>query len=136
MADMSLPWAGDLTLDSTGDFVTVTQIDELIQRVIRRFLTNTAQYDSSGNVVSVGDYIWDQTYGGNARAFVDAVISDQTAGQIQHSLLNQILQESEAAQNPAPTVQVVETTQGLQINATVVSRSGQVALIPQLEITN
>jgi phage baseplate assembly protein W len=59
MYDLNLPWGGDLSLSPQGGTELISGSALTQQRIIRRLLTNQ------------GDYIWDPTYGGNLRQYVD-----------------------------------------------------------------
>jgi len=137
MADLSLPWGGDLSLDATGDLATVDGAAELQQRVIRRFLTNAVQTDLNGNVTSPPDYIFQPQYGGNARLYVDKNSDEETVQAIQQRLQQQISQEAEVAVTPAPVISVDTKTlpDGIIVNAQVALANGQVIAIPELEVT-
>lgn len=135
MADISLNWAGDLTLDVSGDISFVDTTAELQQRIVRRFLTNAIQVDGAGNVIATADYIFEPSYGGNARRYVDSVVNSQTVGQLKTLLMNQANQEAGAATSPPPAINITQLPNGLAINAVVALRNGSVVLIPQLEVT-
>jgi hypothetical protein len=58
MADLNLPWGGDLSLSPTGGIELVAASGMTQQRLIRRLLTNP------------GDYLEDLTYGAGLGAYV------------------------------------------------------------------
>jgi hypothetical protein len=131
MADISLPWGGDLTIDATGDFASVSGSDEVAQRIVRRFLTNPAMTDSAGNPVAP-DYVFGADYGGAARHFVDRPITDQLLAQIKQRFIHEAQREPEVLADPAPIVTVTKTIDGnIAIQAQVFLAGGGVALIPQ-----
>ena len=67
MWDATLVWGGDLTINATGDLQlsTGTQLGQ--QRVLRRLLTNAA------------DYIWQPDYGAGLGQFVGAANIERAA---------------------------------------------------------
>jgi len=138
MADFALLWADDLQVDETGDFAFVTGGDELVQRIIRRFLTNAQSLiTSQGTVQIIPDYIFEPTYGGNARAYVDQVIDSEVIASIQSLLLNQIAQEPECdATQSIVTISAPPAYLGsIVVQATVYLNTGARIQIPALEIT-
>jgi len=133
---MYLDWASDLVIDSTGDISVAVGTIEIQQRVVRRFLTNSAQTDTYSGAPLPPDYLFDGSYGGNARRYVDSLVNEETAGSIQYNLLNQIAQEAEVARTPSPVVTVTQLDNGFAVQATVAQQDGTVVLLPQIEITN
>lgn len=136
MSDISLPWDSDVSADSTGDFVTVDGLDELEERIIRRFLTNQAVTDSSQNIQGNADYIYDPNYGGNARLLVDRMIRAETIPTVQKTFLQQVQAEAEIVQNPAPSIIVTQIPQGIALNGSLMLNNGQILSLPQIEVTN
>lgn len=138
MADMSAPWAGDLSLDETGDILGVTGAAELEERVIRRALTNA--YVAPGTSLmkpTSADYIWNQTYGGNLRNYVDATVNAESVGNIQASLLQQIaIETAEVSIASQPVVNVTQTGyNSLSVDIAIPLSNGTVVLIPNMDIS-
>jgi hypothetical protein len=138
MADIALIWSDDLQVDETGDFASVDGGDELVQRIIRRFLTNSQSLiTSTGTVQIIPDYLFEPTYGGNARAYVDAVIDPEVIGSIQSLFLNQVAQEPLC--DPSQTVITITSPPAypgsIVVQATVFLNTGAQIQIPALEIT-
>ncbi len=97
MADLSLVFGGDLSVNATGDLQLSNGQALTQERVLRRLLTNP------------GDYIWQLAYGAGLGQFVGqpgalAAISGVARGQM--------LQESRVASTPAPTISVAMNNDG------------------------
>jgi hypothetical protein len=137
MADIALDWGGDLNLDETGDLAGADGVLELQQRIVRRFLTNPNITDPNGNVTVPADYIFEPTYGGGARQYVDKNITPGLAAHIQTNLQGQVAQEPEAATYPAPVINVDTDTlpNGIIVNAVVALQNGALVPIPNIEVT-
>ena len=129
-----MDWAGDLVVNDTGDFLLVDGVDEVTQRVVRRFLTNSATIDtSSGIATRTPDYLFDGSYGGNARAFVDAVVNTELISRIQYSLLAQLAQEP-TVDTTRSNVQVTQIFNGISLNAQIAVNTGGLIALPTVEI--
>lgn len=129
-----MDWAGDLVVNDTGDFLLVDGVDEVTQRVVRRFLTNSASIDtSSGIATRTPDYFFDGSYGGNARAFVDAVVNTELISRIQYSLLAQLAQEP-TVDTTRSNVQVTQIFNGVSLNAQIAVNTGGLISLPTVEI--
>ena len=135
MADISHVWGNDLIIDDCGDILWANGTTEVSQRLVRRFLTNPITFNAQGKVLIKPDYIFEPTYGGGARTYVDALYSPTLAASVQRRLLDQIAEEPLVAATPAPVVQVGQIQGGMVVNASVTLADGTVALIPQLSIT-
>jgi hypothetical protein len=135
MSDLSLDWGQDLLIDESGDFAVSSGATELQQRLVRRFLTNAS--DVEANVVNaVGDYVFDTSYGGNARRYVDSLIGPSTLAEVKNRLLDQINQEAGVSQTNPPQIAVSQVQNGILVDCAVTAANGQVTLIPQLEISS
>lgn len=121
-------------MNDTGDFLLVDGVDEVTQRVVRRFLTNSATIDtSSGIATRTPDYLFDGSYGGNARAFVDAVVNTELISRIQYSLLAQLAQEP-TVDTTRSNVQVTQIFNGISLNAQIAVNTGGLIALPTVEI--
>ena len=121
-------------MNDTGDFLLVDGVDEVTQRVVRRFLTNSATIDtSSGIATRTPDYFFDGSYGGNARAFVDAVVNTELISRIQYSLLAQLAQEP-TVDTTRSNVQVTQIFNGISLNAQIAVNTGGLISLPTVEI--
>lgn len=135
MADLALDWNGDLSLDETGDILTVSGSDELTQRVVRRALTNAYVAPTDGSRPSPADYVFDGKYGGNLRLYVDSLANAETLQAIENRLLDQISQETSSATNAQPSIDVTLSDGAIVINGNIALSNGDVVLIPQLEVS-
>lgn len=133
-SDISLNWAGDFTLTASGDIASISGGDKVIQRVIRRFLTNSQRTDNLGRVTNLPDYAWHPKYGGNARQYVDALFSTQNAAALRQRFAQQASQETGVAASPPPQVTVKQTVTGIEMDATVVIADGTVVTVPGTRI--
>lgn len=130
MADFSVPWQTDMSVDATGDFAGIAGSDEVTQRIVRRFLSNPAGVDLSGQPLAP-TYVFDPNYGGGARRLVDKPITQSTLDEIKRLFIAQAQLEPEVLSDPEPIVTVVQNADGsVQITATVFLAGGAVAVIP------
>jgi hypothetical protein len=135
MADLSLPWGGDISLDETGDFLTVDKTDEVSERVVRRMLTNAYVAPGSAVKPTPAEYIFDRTYGGNVRSYVDTLANGEVVQAIQKRLADQVAKEVPPSAVNVPTIDVEQNKNVIIINATIPLADGSVVLIPQLEVS-
>ena len=68
--DFYLEWNGDLVLTPSGSAQTAVNWDQARERIIRSFLTNSAQQLPDGSYTPA-DYVFDITFGEGAGALVD-----------------------------------------------------------------
>ena len=80
---------GDLQFGSNGDLQTVSSVQESQQRILRRLLTNPA------------DYIWQPTYGAGLPGQIGQT-TDEAA--IESLITTQMYLEASVVQNPPPQV--------------------------------
>jgi hypothetical protein len=86
-------WEGDLSISPSGDIAAVPRQSEVQSRIIRRLLTNPA------------DYIWHTDYGAGLGSFVGEPYSPNI---IEGVILNQLKSETLIARTPAPSVQITQ----------------------------
>lgn len=67
---MYLEWNGDLVLTATGSVATANGWDDVRERIIRRFLTNSAAPLPDGSTTPP-DYVFSPLYGLSAGALID-----------------------------------------------------------------
>lgn len=93
--DLFQYWGSDLTVNASGDLLSVNGTLRGQQRVLRRLLTNpaTANYP--------GDYTFQPEYGAGLPAFLGRPIDKQ---KIIATCLAQMLLEDSVASTPAPVV--------------------------------
>ena len=104
--DIDHAWGEDLALGPTGDLGRANGPLRSEQRVIRRLMTNLAEY------------IWQPEYGGSLPARIGTLIN---LGSIQTQIRGQMLLEPSVARIPAPTVAVREIVGGVAVNVTYTS---------------
>lgn len=92
--DMALGAASDVSIlgQQGTDFSFIAARDELIQRLIRRLLTNP------------GEWLPFPFYGGGLRAFVNEPLSSRLAFQIKSICIAQVMEEPDVAALPAPVI--------------------------------
>ena len=90
-------WGADLSVGPGGDINVASVQTSLQQRVVRRLLTNP------------GSYIWHTDYGAGLGGYVGKPYSP---GNIEGTILNQLLLEPLVASTPRPTVQVNQSPAG------------------------
>lgn len=103
--DIHSPWQGDLTFDSTGDFAFVQGQDYSTQRVIRRLLTNPAQYDSNGDVILPADDKFNMDYGVGLGRAIDETDSNDLRRFIAAKTREGMAQEATVDQASAPNIE-------------------------------
>lgn len=134
MSDISLPWGQDIDIDDTGDIVAVDGVDELVQRVIRRFLTNSYLPPAPYQAALPPDYIFDNTYGGNVRRYVDRRLPTGVLQKIQTNLLNCMQQEAEVSTTTPPSVTAWFASGTVYVQATATLANGQILSVPAMAV--
>lgn len=124
--DLLSPFGGDVefgpavdvsTAGLTGaDFDFLVDRDELIQRIIRRLLTDP------------GEWIPFPNYGAGLRRFVNETLDNILILKIKNIILGQLLQEPDVSENPPPSVAMSLVNNGLYVAVRVFSQDlGQVS---------
>lgn len=124
--DLLAPFGGDLSFGPTvdvstsgisgGDFDFLVDRDELIQRIIRRLLTDP------------GEWIPFPNYGAGLRRYVDETLTVVLANKIKNTILGQLLQEPDVSEAPLPSVALSTIPNGIFVAIRVFSRDiGQVS---------
>jgi hypothetical protein len=135
-SDIDLPWAGDFSLTATGDIATVTGAPKVVERLVRRFLTNPQRTDKVGRVINVPDYLFHPQYGGGARVVVDKPITSETFLAIQQRFAQQATLENEVALDPTPVINLTADNVGnMVMDVTVYLTDGTTVTVPGLRIT-
>lgn len=140
MADFALEWAGDISLDDTGDYATVDGTDELRQRIIRRFMSSAAVSPTAENPQGAkADDVFSPDYGGNARRYIDSTVSlvnsnGVTLASIQKRFLDQVSQEVEVSQTIPPEIDVTMSNGAITVSGIVYLADGTVLPIPSTEV--
>ena len=97
MADLQLPWGGDLAVAPGGDLLLVDGDALGVQRVLRRLLTNPS------------DVVFHAEYGAGLGSFVGQPAAPQRLAAL---IAAQAVQENAVARTPAPQVGVTSTADG------------------------
>ena len=97
MSDLLHQFGSDLSVGPTGDLATVSGSMLGQQRVLRRLLTNPA------------DYIWHLGYGAGLAQFVG---QPADAMRVRAVIRGQIFKETAVARTPEPTIDVVSDGAG------------------------
>lgn len=97
MSDISHLWANDLAIGPTGDIALASGDGLTQQRVLRRLLT------------SIGDYIWQLTYGAGLPGMVG---QPENSAAIKAIIRSQIFNEPSVATTPEPTITVTADQSG------------------------
>lgn len=112
MTDLAHYIGDDLSLSATGDLGLVDGTTEGEQRLLRRLLTNASERDATGNVISVGDYIWHTDYGAGVPKEVGKTLD---ARRIRALIRAQMFKEAIVAHNPDPVIIVAPITNGVSV---------------------
>lgn len=113
MYDLNHYVGSDLVLSDTGDLALVGSEPMGLQRVLRRLLTNPPVKDDAGNVISTGDYLWHQNYGGG----VPSEVGDNVdAAEVKALIRGQMLLEASVAKIPEPVVTVTPIDLGVSVD--------------------
>jgi phage baseplate assembly protein W len=91
MTDLALVFGSDLTVDASGDLATVDGTEEGVERILRRLLTNPAEY------------IWNPSYGAGLPQFLGEPVNTT---RIQAVIRRQMLLEAIVARDPPPVITV------------------------------
>jgi hypothetical protein len=97
MPDLAHLWGNDLSWSPTGDLACVDIPAVTQQRVLRRLLTNLAEY------------IWSPGYGAGLASYVG---QPGAATAIRAAIRGQIFKEAAVAQTPAPLIDLIPSTTG------------------------
>lgn len=97
MTDLALVFGTDLSIDASGDLLTSDGTEEGEERILRRLLTNAAEY------------IWNASYGAGIAQFLGQPMATVRIQAVIHA---QMMQEAIVAQNPPPVVTVTGQKDG------------------------
>jgi hypothetical protein len=129
VTDLALVFGNDLTVDATGDLATIDGTEEGVERILRRLLTNPAEY------------IWNTTYGAGLPQFLGDPVN---VTKIQAVVRRQMLLEQIVVRDPPPvisvsaradnsvfvTIQYVDTTSQQPVSVSAqISQNGSVAFL-------
>lgn len=133
---IGLAWNGDFVLNAKGGVATVSDGDKVLQRVVRRFLTNSQRIDTIGRVTSLPDYLFHPFYGGNARQYVDNPTDKNIQGQMQQNFAAQAQAEDGVAADPPSVIQITQLSANVIMNATVYLADSTVPTVGNVRLAN
>ncbi len=113
MKDLYQYWGGDVASSATGDLLAVDGTVAGQQRLLRRLLTNPAEYDAAGNQTQPPDYIFHPDYGAGLPRWVGKNVD---IPKIRALIRGQIFLETAVARSPAPQIDVVEISSGVSVS--------------------
>lgn len=122
--DLDQNWGGDLSFSAVNDLQPVSASERSKQRVLRRLMTNPA------------DYLWHTDYGTGLPQYVGQNLSNDRFDEIRSRIRSQIFLEASVSQNPEPEI-LLQTIQGglfVQINYTESSTLQPIVLTFQVSI--
>lgn len=130
--DIDLIWNGDWVITPSGGINTISGADKVLQRVIRRFLSNAQVLDGFGRCVTLPDCLWHNSYGGNAGQVVNDIfgkVSTQKTEGLRQKFIQQAAQETGVANSPAPIVvfHLDPSNGSLTMDCTIALANGTVA---------
>ena len=103
-------WGSDLNVSASGDLLLADGLELSKQAVLKRLLTNEAQYDTSGNCISPADYIWESEYGAGLPQRVGTLLN---LPEITGLIRSQMSLEQYVAQTPEPVISVQQIPNGV-----------------------
>ena len=115
MSDLYHLWSGDLNLSATGGLLLVDSVELSKQRVLRRLLTNPAQYDTNGNVTVPGDYLWQQEYGAGLPSYIGQNLDIPSLTAL---IRSQMYLEASVLHDPEPVITVQAIPNGVAAQIT------------------
>lgn len=105
--DLYLEWNGDLVLTPNGSAQTAVNWDQARERIIRRFLTNSAQQLPDGSFTP-SDYVFDISYGEGAGALVDQNPDEAYVLSLNQRMRQAVLSDASADPGAVPVVVITQ----------------------------
>jgi hypothetical protein len=100
LLDVGHVFGSDLQLSNTGDLARVSAVTRSTQRILRRLLTNLAEY------------IFHLAYGASVPKYVGAILN---LAEIKANIIGQMKLEQSVIQNPTPTVTLTPIANGVSV---------------------
>lgn len=120
-----LEWNGDLIITPNGSVMMATGWDEVRERIIRRFLTNSAQPLPDGTTTPP-DYIFDPLYGLGAGALIDQNPNAAFVSEFTRRMREAVVADAATDPGALPSITVTSPAIGtLQVFVTIQLISGQ-----------
>lgn len=127
--DVFLEWNQDLLISPDGSLVMAQGWDEIRQRIIRRFLTNSGSPLPDGTV-SAPDYIFDWSYGLNAGQVIDQNPSQQWLRDLKLRARAAVLSDTAVDPGSSPSIDITVPAPGyLLITITVRLSNGSTGTV-------
>jgi hypothetical protein len=123
--DLYLEWGGDLIVTANGSVAIAEGWDQVRERIIRRFLTNSAVPLPDGSTTPP-DYVFSPSYGLSAGALVDQNPDDNWVADFTRRIRSACLSDSAVDPGSVPSVVVTTPAPGtLQVFVGIKLVSGQ-----------
>jgi hypothetical protein len=111
--DLYQVFGSDLSPSNSGDLLSVNGLEMGKQRVLRRLLTNP------------GDYIFHPEYGAGLPQYIGAVMD---IPKITSVIKGQMKLEACVSQNPPPTINISQITNGISVSISYIDSGTQQAV--------
>lgn len=127
MSTMYLEWNGDLVLTANGSILMASGWDEVRERIIRRFLTNSAIPLPDGTTTPP-DYVFDPLYGLGAGTLIDQNPDANWRANFTRRMREAIVADAAVAPSAVPSINITMPMIGLtQVYVGIQLISGQQA---------
>lgn len=130
--DINHNWGADVIVGPGGDLSLSDGDTELLQRILRRLMTNDSVPGATTVETVTGDYPYHQTYGGGIPRRIGQNVN---IAEIQSQILAQMLQEQSVSQSTPPQVTVVPFRGGVQCHLKFISAISQTPQILEFTVT-
>jgi hypothetical protein len=125
VADLFLEWNDDLVLTPTGSLRMASGWDQVRERIIRRFLTNSATPLPDGSTTPP-DYVFAPFYGLSAGALIDQNPDDNFLADFKRRMRSAVLSDAAVDPGSVPSIEITRPAIGtLQIFVGIKLISGQ-----------
>ncbi len=125
MTSLYLEWNGDLVLTPNGSILMATGWDEVRERIIRRFLTNSSLPLPDGTQTPP-DYIFSPSYGLGAGALIDQNPTADFRANFTRRMREAVAADSAVSPTSVPSVRITTPMIGLiQVFVAIDLISGQ-----------
>ena len=125
MVSMYLEWNQDLILTANGSVLMCSGWDEVRERIIRRFLTNSALPLPDGSTTPP-DYVFDVQYGLGAGALIDQNPDAAWQAAFSRRMREAVVADTAVSPSLLPSISLTTSTSGVtQVFVSVQLISGQ-----------
>ena len=127
--DAYLEWNQDLLIAPDGSIVMAENWDEIRQRIVRRFLTNSGNPLPDGSITPP-DYVFDPLYGLSAGATIDQNPSQRWLRNLKNRIRSAVLADVAVDPGSTPSIDVSTPTVGsLLVTITVRLTNGSTGTV-------